>query len=282
MTARNRAIREKTRWPMTKLIKLYWWRPKEAPANYGDALSPFIVEAMARKPVAYTKLRWSDLVAIGSILQVAYTKTSSIRWKLRSGPLRVWGSGTLRPIDGGDRSGFAVFAVRGPATRAALGLPEETPLGDPALLIGEMVAMQGKRFRWGIVPHMVHRHDADEALSHLSRTLPRSTIIDVTHPDVTETTKLIQSCDFIASSSLHGVIVADALGIPNVWVRLCDPANFDFKFDDYFRSVGRASNPITDWRAGPGQFEKAAATATESTVAERCTALRRAFSDMNL
>jgi hypothetical protein len=65
------------------------------------------------------------------------------------------------------------------------------------------------------------------------------------------------SCRSIASSSLHGMIFADAYGIPNVWFHLrsnllktyCLRATTfihdHFKYFDYFESVGRhCAEPI--------------------------------------
>ena len=47
-------------------------------------------------------------------------------------------------------------------------------------------------------------------------------------------------CELIASSSLHGLILADTLEIPNYWLRLNGEVVKDgFKFYDYFSSVQR-------------------------------------------
>jgi pyruvyltransferase len=52
---------------------------------------------------------------------------------------------------------------------------------------------------------------------------------------------LLYSCERIASSSLHGLILADAYGIPSCWIELSRRiAGGWFKFIDYFCSVGRA------------------------------------------
>lgn len=50
----------------------------------------------------------------------------------------------------------------------------------------------------------------------------------------------IASCDAILSSSLHGLIVAEAYGIPNVWIEFGKPLiGGHFKFHDFFLSIGR-------------------------------------------
>lgn len=51
----------------------------------------------------------------------------------------------------------------------------------------------------------------------------------------------ICSCEIILSSSLHGIIIADAYQIPNIWITLTHQEHPDdnFKFKDYFLSVGK-------------------------------------------
>jgi pyruvyltransferase len=48
----------------------------------------------------------------------------------------------------------------------------------------------------------------------------------------------IASCDAIASSSLHGVITANAYGIPAAWLEFSSKIGGDgMKYIDYFQSV---------------------------------------------
>ena len=50
----------------------------------------------------------------------------------------------------------------------------------------------------------------------------------------------ILSCELILSSSLHGLIVSDAYGIPNHWCQIHFKMDDDgFKFRDYFFSVNK-------------------------------------------
>lgn len=54
----------------------------------------------------------------------------------------------------------------------------------------------------------------------------------------------ILSCEYILSSSLHGIIIADAYKIPNIWISLTNNEHPDnnFKFKDYYLSVGKDIN----------------------------------------
>jgi hypothetical protein len=48
----------------------------------------------------------------------------------------------------------------------------------------------------------------------------------------------LQMCDYIMSSSLHGLIIADALAIPNMWFQIpgedTERLEGDFKYQDYY------------------------------------------------
>ena len=64
-------------------------------------------------------------------------------------------------------------------------------------------------------------------------------IIDVKQ-DPLKTIDEICSCDMIVSSSLHGIIIAEAYGIDAVWIKLSDKIiGGRFKFNDYFLGSGR-------------------------------------------
>lgn len=55
----------------------------------------------------------------------------------------------------------------------------------------------------------------------------------------------IASCRAIISSSLHGLICADAYGIPNVWLEEYPILSDNIKFHDYFLSQGRPLVKLT-------------------------------------
>ena len=70
-------------------------------------------------------------------------------------------------------------------------------------------------------------------------------LIDVTEP-VDDVINKITSCDVIATSSLHGAIVAQSFGIP--WVRLyAEPTKDDFKWLDFISALDR---PLRDIHSG--------------------------------
>ncbi len=220
---------------MSKKIRLFYWSSavfeKKAKENYGDILSAYIVSKISGKettfynaPASRKKIfKRSYLMAIGSILQYATDRAT------------VWGSGIISQVD---TPGAATYcAVRGPLSRKRiLELGHSCPevYGDPALLLPELYNPEVlKTHDLGIIPHYVDYKRVQESYGD---SLP---IIDLMTDDFLATTDQILSCKAIVSSSLHGVIVAHAYGIPAIWIRFSDKLSGDnTKYADYFLSVG--------------------------------------------
>lgn len=212
-------------------VPLYWFRRRP---NFGDALSPALVgELTGRRPLAVPRRYEGKVLALGSILH-----------ELRRGDL-VWGSGALGPTPIEPPPTARFFAVRGPLTRDLIRADVPAVYGDPAMLLPLIRPPLGARPSGpiGIVPHLEDRA--------VMRVPSAATVhIDVTQRwmDVVDA---IRGCSIVISSSLHGIIVAEAYGIPAVWVRASDRVlGGSFKFDDYYHSTGREPRPPVAWSAG--------------------------------
>lgn len=204
--------------------------------NFGDELNYYLVKSLINKPLfnlpcILVKNRRNYLV-IGSIIET-YANKDSI----------IWGSGAMF---GGERilneKPKKVLAVRGPLTREYLlsqGVDCPEVYGDPALLLPLVYQPKvGKRYKLGVIPHFVDINS--EYLSELKND-PEVKVIKLKgyeewHKVIDE----ICECEYVVSSSLHGLIISDAYGVPNMWIRLSNKIlGGNFKFHDYFMSVGR-------------------------------------------
>lgn len=198
--------------------------------NVGDLLNPYIVPKITGQETRRSKSNiFAHLRAIGSVL-------GSANWQSY-----IWGSGS---IDGNPpRSRLdpqKIRAVRGVLTREMLygcGYPiESVPLGDPAVLLPRYYSKErvATTFRVGVVPHF---SDMDILLNG-NIVVPKDCfVIDVAQDPETFIDSLLK-CDFIVSSSLHGLILADAYGIPNVWASFSDRLlGGEFKFMDYYTTT---------------------------------------------
>lgn len=216
---------------MTAPIGLYWWPER----NFGDAISPRIVEYVSGRRVEWRDQDAADLVSTGSLLAFP-----GIAQRLRPGagpPLAVWGTGSLiwPRFLGSVRPDTRFAALRGPIT--ASHVPGFAgALGDPGLLADRVFGRPPVAHRIGIVPH--HSQLADAAHVGRLRSLGL-TVINVTARDPAEVVRAIASCETVLAGSLHGLIVADAYGIPNLWAEGPRFGPSDYKFYDYFAAVGR-------------------------------------------
>ena len=222
-------------------IKLFYFNKL---SNFGDALSPLLFERLFSHKVEYADVESCDCMAVGSLLRHLVLK----RWKrlarLQFRPVIVWGSGFIKNCKTQSVRNMDVRLIRGPLSAALLGL-ENTPFGDPGLLANELLqSTPTKRYRWGIIPH--YFDSKLPTIRELCNNTPNHLLIDIAgDPDTV--LQQIASCDFIASSSLHGLIAADALNIPNLWLSLSDKLiGGSWKFQDYFLSIGRKlPSPLT-------------------------------------
>lgn len=144
--------------------------------------------------------------------------------------MRVYGSGFIRRNDKVcPEAGY--MWVRGPISRqmvlAAGGNVPEL-YGDAALILPELIRAAPKRHDVGYVPHYV-----DYKMLHAEHK------VSLTHGSIESITQKITTFRKVISSSLHGIIVAHAYGIPAAWVKLSSKlTGDDMKFHDHYQSVG--------------------------------------------
>jgi pyruvyltransferase len=124
--------------------------------------------------------------------------------------------------------------VRGPLSEKALD-KKIGVYGDPALLLPLIYNPDIKqKYEVGYTPHYI-----DKKMFPAKLLKDNELFIDV-QDDWRSIVKNIKSCKKIVSSSLHGIIVAEAYGIPAEWVEYSDKViGKGFKFRDYFLGTGR-------------------------------------------
>lgn len=220
----------------SKSIRLFWWsepllmgKPKE---NYGDLLGKYLVEKISNKTVQFAHPKRNSFK---NIFQPIYVTIGSILAHVNKKCI-VWGSGIINENQIVKPAKF--LAVRGPETRNVLiGQGYDVPeiYGDPAILLPDYYFPEViKEHKLGIIPHYVDYNEVVE----LFKDHKDFVIIDLMTNDVEYTTKQILQCECIISSSLHGIIVSHAYGIPAIWTKFSDRLFGDnVKFKDYFKSV---------------------------------------------
>ena len=209
-------------------FKAYWW--KEVP-NFGDGLAPLLLEHFAEIKVEWGTISHSKIASVGSILEHIPPLWDGII--LGSGRLLEHSRLHIQQLKSGVTAN--ILALRGPLT--AKGIPGTYTLGDPGILADELVGPQKKQWDLGIVPHF----SDTELVKKFKALIPKEHTIRVIHPSTDPLTvvKEIGSCYRIVTSSLHGMIVADAFGIPRRFEyspKLTWDGG-DFKFRDYNASI---------------------------------------------
>lgn len=229
-----------------KRINLIFWKDGD---NFGDLLSPFIIERLSGKKTIhkdlynYRKLQPKDilhaifhrdcfkirenlfpwqnnLMAIGSILRWGNNKT------------KIWGSGFLYESD--SFNGGKIYALRGEYSNYKLkkmGYKGCDTFGDPALLLPMIVPCHNKPKKLlGIIPHLQDFNSMPSKKTYYD-------IINLKTTDIIDKINEITSYHYILSTSLHGIIVAHAYGIPAIWIQQNKIDGDGIKFKDYFSSV---------------------------------------------
>ena len=206
-----------------------------SPYNLGDFLGNVIVKWMLDKRGLslddYVECK-KHLFTVGSGAVMSYQN------------MTLWGSGVARELPESfrrflQRSWFRkldIRAVRGPLSRDYLiKLGHKCPevYGDPAILMPLIYSgvRSEKKYDVTIIPQMMTEKG-------IRVKYPDAHIISMNTNDYKGVIDQILQSKLIISSSLHGIILADAYGVPSVWYRGLRK-DIDFKYLDYYASTGR-------------------------------------------
>lgn len=194
--------------------------------NLGDSLSAVMVAALSGRRVQHVDFGRpeSKMVAVGSIAHA-----------IHGGEAIIWGSGVS--IRGGvlarnvPRTHYDVRAIRGPISARHLrdfGVPVPEVYGDPVWLLPSIFQEPvEKRYELGVIPHIQDvdgfgpgaRPPADSLRYRIDPKDAGSVLLintwhEPTWAGIQATLRQILSCKRIVSQSFHGVVIAEAYGIP--------------------------------------------------------------------
>ncbi|MBM7036289.1 polysaccharide pyruvyl transferase family protein [Vibrio ulleungensis] len=212
--------------------RLFWWEPKDGRINVGDHLSYELVTSVLKMhgKVLVERQAAGKLLGIGSIMHFGNDGDT------------VWGSGINGKIDPKVHtfSSLDVRAVRGPLTKEFLenrGISCPDVFGDPGILAPlfynkQWMQSQPESCDVLLIRHFNEGNDRyDELVSEGTRFLSPDC-----HPY--QFIQAIVNAKRVVSSSLHGVILAEAYGIPAVYFKSGN-GEHDFKYHDYYLGTGR-------------------------------------------
>jgi len=205
--------------------------------NWGDDINFKVGEILSGQkviPYRYRVFDSTNYLFIGSVIQW-YCNSNSV----------IWGAGLLHEVEKLEKP-KNVLAVRGPLTRNELlkcGIDCPEVYGDPALILPRIYSPEiKKRYKIGIILHY-------SEIGKVEAQLPMGySVKDVLFINISNYGKWesfidqILSCEVILSSSLHGVIVSEAYGVPNLWTsfgyHLASEKTY-FKYKDFYLSINK-------------------------------------------
>lgn len=209
-------------------VNIHYWSGE---TNLGDSISPIIVENIARmrhvdihRQIEKTK----HLYAVGSIITAGCQDCT------------IWGSGLLNTTHLARlaRRKLDIRAVRGPLTRLVLmehGFFVPEVYGDPAILMPLIYnPTVEKKYKVSVIPHMEEQKEYWNCNYHM---------INIRTDDYERIINDIKASELVISSSLHGIILAEAYGVPAILLK----SRFSqFKYMDYYYGTNRFEYPIAD------------------------------------
>jgi pyruvyltransferase len=214
-----------TKVPSVKCVNL-WWSKSPKPGNFGDCLSPLILNALGYRIKPVNIYSPEKFIAIGSTAKYIQKRDT------------VWGTGIMNSADIPEKNA-RYLAVRGPLTGDKV---QCAVYGDPGLLCSYLWprgAQDTSMNKIALVPHYVDYQAASEI------GMDKINVLNSNPLDVISALIKYQG---VISSSLHGIIVAHSYGIPAGWWQPSNKLDGDgSKFYDYALSVGIQLQPETSY-----------------------------------
>ena len=221
----------------------FFWQRRPGHFNFGDHLARVVVERVLHLGFSTSSLLTSlpcRVFSIGSVLHFASTGDT------------IWGTGRNGKIADAAHNftSLDVRALRGPLTHQWLSrrftLPDVLPYGDPALLIPHIFERGALPFNQTdqspmpevLIPNLNELGSVPQRLRHL--------VVDPTLPWYVVLQR-IMNASVVYTSSLHGLILADAFSKP---VALLPAKNEPlFKYEDYAAGARRTKDlEISNYR----------------------------------
>ena len=224
--------------------------------NMGDILNKDIIEKNFNCKVIRRNYIVAQVSGIGSGLGNYTLEGTSLKKFLKkiSGFIfpkaYIWGTGfiTYKNSDAPIYKKKINFcAVRGELSKARieklLGKKLNIVTADAGILANTLLdKMSEKKYDVGIIAH--YKEKDNPIFEKLLKKYKNSILIDVQDTPI-NVTKKIAECKCIISSSLHGLIIADSLRVPNIHIVVTNNLLGDgFKFDDYYSAYGLKHNFI--------------------------------------
>jgi pyruvyltransferase len=226
----------------------YWYQSPSGPPwngmNFGDDYNLQFGAALLGRPAKRLSAPGPAGLWMTSKLDIKpkVIACGSVLPMVRAGDVVAGPGGYFfQSIDFDNLRSSAIVSVRGPDTLALLrnhSIEGPDVFVDPGLLAGVLVWPELRRLTSSNTTCVI-LHGSDEKLRN---TFDKYEVrfLSVHRPPY-EIALEMQQCVLVISSSLHGLIFADAFQIPSVWLHSNDTSQRPHKFIDYFSSIEQES-----------------------------------------
>lgn len=148
--------------------------------------------------------------------------------------------------------------MRGPLSSQCLGLPDETPFGDPAFLLPSLHLAKTNTTYAGktvCVPHYSDTRSDEELICASGAEVILRPRLSGTIADIERFIDAVTSAGFILSGALHGVVTASAYGVPFAF---WDSGDIDlpFKWEDFAASIGVPCTFVVDVKSAKTHYDR--------------------------
>lgn len=195
------------------MLNVYYWNGRP---NAGDYFTAWLLDKMN---IEFKHSIRANLCITGSILNGSQTTNA-----------KIWGCGFHNAEEKKKFDRKNIYAVRGKLTLHNLGF-SDVVTGDPGILASYFYKSKSiKKYKFGIIPHYV-----DEDFFN-SISIPSFVkVIKISTNNIDKLLDDINECEFILSSSLHGIIFAHSYHIPAMRIKVRElVSKHAFKFKDYY------------------------------------------------
>lgn len=217
------------------MMKLYFYRDDKG--NFGDDLNVWLWSKLLPNLVdvnqPYSPSQTSDIIFIG-IGTLLNNRVPTAPLKVVFGAGVGYGESPL--ID----ERWKIYCVRGPGSAKELRLPSNLAVTDAAALIRTIdLPSRLKLYSASFMPF--HRGIKSANWDFFCK------VNGIHYIDPTKTVEeilfSIQSSELLITEAMHGAIVADALRVPWIPVKIHQDIN-DFKWNDWCQSLGLEYQPV--------------------------------------
>ncbi|MCI0753143.1 glycosyltransferase family protein [Teichococcus vastitatis] len=222
--------------PRSNFVAYRFWN---GVPNNGDTISAELIRDLVGAQPFLTPDSHPHVLGVGSIMFMANQNSY------------IWGSGVIDPTTYTPNvDAKKIRAVRGTLTRDwlhARGIKlGDVPLGDAGSFVGSLpnlrdLAARRPRYRAAVIPHWASAWMP--VFKKLSKS-PEIIMVEMRDSSMLPIQQ-IADAEIVISQSLHGLIYAEALGKPTLWISQSDDEKWCFKYRDWYSNVRDAPrNPV--------------------------------------